>query len=81
VSDDAGNVPVIKPVDPGAPPMPCGMDGCTRDSAYITTVHIGTAPVDITSCDEHVPVMAEAVDTMASGRGIWTLRGEGEHSE
>jgi hypothetical protein len=57
--------------------MPCGMEGCIRDSTYITTVPIGTAPVEVTSCDEHVPVMAEAVDAMA-GPGTWTLRADEE---
>jgi hypothetical protein len=73
----SGPVPLIQPVDPAAPPMPCGMEGCIRDSTYITTVPIGTAPVEVTSCDEHVPVMAEAVDAMA-GPGTWTLRADEE---
>jgi len=56
--------PVLQPIDPDGPPMPCGMQGCPRDATGITRMYARQGLVGVTACDKHIPAMAKVVASM-----------------
>jgi hypothetical protein len=56
------DAPILQPVDPDGPAIPCGCNGCGRDAVQVARFKVGTrGEYGLAGCGKHLDALAIAV--------------------